>query len=77
MFNMRDVLVEEERRQEMMRQAEYGRFVQQVTPTTKFKCLLCIRLGNMLVRFGHRLQARYAIQSSTGEIDPKIWLQSP
>jgi hypothetical protein len=60
MFTMRDVLVEEERRLDKMRNAEYARFVHQVTPVNKFKCLLCIRLGNILARAGRQLQTRYA-----------------
>ncbi len=64
MLSMRDDLVEEERRQELMRQAEYGRFTQQVAPANKIKCLLLFHLGNTLVRIGRQLQTRYAIQSS-------------
>ncbi len=63
MFTMRDVLVEEERRRDEMHKAEYGRLVHQAIPVNKFKCLLCIRLGNILVRMGRRLQMRYAIPS--------------
>jgi len=76
MFTLRDVLVEDERRQDEMGKAAYGRFIQQVTPANKLKCLLCIHLGNMLVRIGRRLQTRYAIQSSTLAANSEIRLQS-
>ena len=72
MFTMRDVLVEEERRQDKMRKAEYGRLVRQVTAVNNFKCRLCIHLGNILVRMGRRLQIHYAAPSYTVALsDPK------
>lgn len=75
MLTMRDVLVEEERRREILHRAAYGRFIQQVTPANTFKCLLCIRLGQMFIRLGRRLQARYVIPAPTGGIHSKIWLE--
>jgi len=72
MFTMRDVLVEEERRRNKIQQAAYARFIQQVTPVNKYKCLVCIRLGNMLVRFGRRLQTRYALPGSTQTADSEV-----
>ena len=61
MFTMRDVLVEEQRRLDRMNRSEYNRFVHEATPVSKFKCLLCTRLGNALMRAGRRLQTRYAM----------------
>ena len=60
MITWEDVLVQEEYRRELLKEAEHERLIRQVSrrETARHQLLLA-RLGERLVKWGCRLQARY------------------
>ena len=77
MITMLDILTEDARRQDLIRQADLYRLAKQVpthhlTLPISFRPLL-IRLGESLVTWGRRLQAQEAVEcSSSPNMDQNV-----
>lgn len=69
MLTMRDVLVEEQRREERLRRAEYGRFVRHAVNHAPWYMTIGAAAGRLLVRWGNELEARCAARCG----QPPAW----
>ncbi|MCB9420197.1 MAG: hypothetical protein H6667_10345 [Ardenticatenaceae bacterium] len=75
MLTMRDVLVEELRREEKLRWAEYGRFVRHAVNDSPWHMTIGAAIGRLLVKWGHRLQARCAARCTQPMAWKKVYYQ--
>lgn len=77
MFTIKEVLVEQARAEEKMRQAEYNRLASQFRKESRFSQFrrsALTRLGTLLMAVGRKLQARQNREQMS--INREIWIHT-